>query len=207
LLPNFALATVPRRTFVSPPPIPLEAPTCYEQPTKLILCLGRVINNGSVNLGDIQVAVQLGGAKQIVTIEQHTISPQSFAPYRAQFANTAPVPLALAQVVQARYTQVIGTALVLEDENGSYQKTANGYGYYDFSATVINPTATTALHPRLIITVLNQENTVVGYRVVEVADEIRNYQQFVIHTQIIPQLVSDNLYHYAKLEHDAIVAP
>jgi hypothetical protein len=196
-----------RRTWASPPLIPIEPPTCYEQPTKRIVCLGRLNNTSNLALQDVQVSVQLGRHQQVVTIEQHTIYPQTFAPYRAQFANIAPTSPVSAKIVKARSIEQVASELILADETGRYQPTTNGYGHYDFSAVVINPTAKNILHPRLIVTVLNQENAVVGYRVVEIADEIRSYQQVVIQTQIIPQSVSDTLYHYAQLENDDTLLP
>lgn len=154
-----------------PPPLPISPPMCYPMVTDALLCLGLVENNQTDPVAYLQVAVQITGqqgnvlGEQTVTVEQSYIPPGKVAPYRALF--TGIEPEAVAGVVGA-----VVTGTIVDDLNDQFVtlqlsnvESRIEENRYLMSVEIANPAEVTAAPPRLVVTLVDGNGIVRGYRV------------------------------------------
>lgn len=156
----------------SPPtlPLPLEPPVCYDTPTGALLCLGRVTNAGPTPIEHVRVQVQLWRsdgaplAAAETAAEQTLIPPGGFAPYgvviaapTAAYDHVTAVLLTADDAPQAERRFVL---LRVEDERAE-----RSAGRYAVSAVLHNPTPHAAGPARVVLTLLDADGRVTGYRV------------------------------------------
>ncbi len=173
-------------------PLPLEPPLCYDTPTGALLCLGRVTNAGAAPVEHVRVQVQLwqGDATPLAAaeadVEQALIAPGGFAPYGVLIADpgaaydyVTAVLLAADSAPQAdqRFVQ-----LSIEDEQA-----ARSAGRYVVSAVLHNPTPHAAGPARLVLTLLDANGRVTGYRVTVTAEGIAPGARLPVRIEAVPQ--------------------
>lgn len=177
-LPNHPLLVTP--VTLSPsasPPTPLletDTPTCYTRPGGALTCTGKIWNRSQQPLTDIRLRVALRStettpantaiilAQTALNVEQRYIPPGTFAPYRALF-DTLPEQTFRAemQVLSAAFTEE--TALPVRVYNEAGQLTNSGQ--YVLTAQIENSATQPLTSLRAIVTLLDNDNRVLGYRV------------------------------------------
>ncbi len=151
-------------TYISPSGIPLvfENPTCYETREDTRLCLGLISNPLNYAVESVVIEVQLSSLTELVTIEQAIIPPGGFAPYQATFDTR----LSLNGMV--RLVSAGGSTddnwVTLATQQVEAQKLNDGR--FVITAQVINRGDTLAAAIRAVVVMLDDENHVIGYRVV-----------------------------------------
>jgi LysM repeat protein len=161
-----------------PPPLSLTNPTCYQTPTRSVMCLGLIENPLEQPVERVQVAVQILGndgvalGERIATTEQMVVPPGGQAPYRVQFGGISETQIAgvvaeltggnLLDVEQARY-------ILLDVQNP--QVTASGQ-LFRFTGEVTNTTESVLAAPRAVLTLTDPGDNVYGYRVWDAPGEL-----------------------------------
>lgn len=153
----------------APTPVPLqpEAPDCHDLITGSLLCLGQVVNLHDAPVTDVQVRVRLvdaGGAllaEKTARIEQAVIPPGQSAPYSAMFQVAGEVHAQAALLTAAPVTA--GDWVLLDVIEPQTETTK---GRCRIRAMLQNTTGTTTGPPRLVLTLLDDEGRVVGFRIV-----------------------------------------
>ncbi|QPC82574.1 hypothetical protein G4Y79_23275 [Phototrophicus methaneseepsis] len=177
------------------------APICYTSANSTLMCLGRVFNMGDVPLSDVRLHVSLLEdrnllAEQTVISEQPIVMPGAFAPYRALFKDA---PLGYdeiqAQVLRATLEASLRPELSVRDESATYIQGASDIGRYEIQATIVNPHAEPAENVRVTVTVLNDDDEIVGYRVLALSAPIVPNGIYPFMMDIIP-LTTDTDLHY-----------
>jgi LysM repeat protein len=164
---------IPPPTLAAPPlplPLPLEPPTCYDTASGALLCLGRVTNAGAQPVEHVQVQVQLWQADGTplaaaeTSAEQAVILPGGAAPYSVLITSIAADPAYATAVLlsadPAPQTDRRFVALVIEDAQASRVD-----GRYAVTATLYNPSADAAGPARVVLTLLDADGRVTGYRI------------------------------------------
>lgn len=185
-------------------PLKIDPLTCYELPQSQVVCLGRIQNPTPLAWVDISVSVQVQRGELVSSVmvqgEQQTIQPFGFMPYRVQL--TAPIEYnaLTATLLTARPSEAVPLPLRLIQERGEFVPSETGYGYYLFQALVLNPTNQSVVRPRVIVTLLDEHERVVTYRVLELAETLAPHAQIVVQTTLYPTIISERLWHVATVE-------
>lgn len=152
-----------------PLPLLLEPPTCYDTPSGALLCLGRVANHEAQPVEYVRVQVQFWHADGTplaaaeTGIEQALIPPGAAAPYSVllpgmdgAYAYATAVLLAADPAPQTDQRFV---ALTIEDAQASLVD-----GRYVVTAALHNATDHAAGPARVVLTLLDADGRVTGYR-------------------------------------------
>lgn len=160
----------PSPTLKAIPPLVVDAPTCSITLVNSLICLGLVHNTQAYPVGNIRIRLQLIDAQQQVAAEKYTsidqtvLLPGQSAPFAALFQaapltdhyhTVAVVESALANPANHQHLLM----LIVEDESHQFAS-----GHFDFSATLYNPTTQVTAPVRLILTLLDSNQQVIGYR-------------------------------------------
>jgi LysM repeat protein len=205
VIPHSASGAIVEELTPTPLPLPLESPTCYETSTETLLCLGQVNNTLDQPVERIGLVVQLVQsdgtqlAEMETATEQIVIPSGQTAPYRAVFADGwqsyAGVTAVLQSADPAHQVNERFISPVIEDEQGALNS-----GRYVVSAMVRNPDQETADEMRLVVTLLNDSQQVVGYRVVQMDDSLPGGASLPIRVEVIPQTDDATLTHTLYVE-------
>lgn len=211
-----ALAT-PLPTSPTPPPavalsqamsdlslgLVVEPPTCYELPEKQVWCLGRVFNYGTHALENVRLFFEADGRTLMTRLEQQVIHVGDFAPYRLALQGVvlAQPPRLVQQ--QARPSHSARSPLRLQALSGRYLADTQSYGRYELEMSVVNTSATPIYNARLIVTLLDASARVVGYRVVELADELNSNVRLPVLASIVPLALAESYTPLITLASDA----
>lgn len=161
-----------------PQSLELQPPTCYLTTTDSIACLGMIVNSQSEPMQRVSARIELYTedgtllASQIAGIEQRTIPPGGYAPYRALFIPQSDQPITdlttYAQVIVSLQSAdpvsnvVSSTPLQIQSESAHFEA-----GVYQLTAILANTSPQTIDEGRLVLTVYDATKRVVGYRVME----------------------------------------
>lgn len=173
----------------------LPTPICSETPAGSLLCLGIVRNNGDEGVEQVQVEVQplgfdglpLGSLR--TSVEQASIPPGAAAPYQALFVlDPRRVAGASAQLrsVQPQQTQMV--TLTVRGARSQFTD-----GRYIFNATIANELAVDVEAIRLVVTLLDPQDQVAGYRVGMLGGQLAAGAERDVRLEIVPQTSSDSL--------------
>jgi hypothetical protein len=186
--PGAAPTTVP----ALPPMLPLTPPTCYETPAGSLLCLGSVDNTLDYPLEQAVVRVEVSGSdgkpldSTVIEIEQAMIPPGQFAPYRALFdVDSRNVATVSAELVRANIAHDTGkrfTPVRVESDEGT---TVNGR--YVVTAVLYNPGPDNAQSIRVVVTLRDDTNQIVGYRVAQAGSDLAPGQRLPIRVEIVAE--------------------
>jgi hypothetical protein len=160
----------PSPTLKAVAPLVVDMPNCSVTLVNSLMCLGLIHNTQAYAVGNIRIRLQLIGPQQQVVAEKYTsihqmlLLPGEAAPFSALFpAEAAPVDYHVTALLESALAnpplqqQVL--ALVVEDAHQHFAS-----GYFDFSATIHNPTDQSTAPVSLILTLLDANQQVIGYR-------------------------------------------
>ncbi|MGQ9907513.1 MAG: LysM peptidoglycan-binding domain-containing protein [Candidatus Flexifilum sp.] len=171
-----------------PPPEPVDIlalavgpPECYQTRINSIICLGRIDNPTDSAAEGVSVAVRLvqldGGiaAQDTGAVEQTLIPPRGFAPYRAQFdlswarfqseglqPSAELLSASAAALVEARYAVPVLREVVTRAEEGRFS----------LSGVVVNGETGPVTGVRIVVTLLDDADRVIGYRVAAFSERV-----------------------------------
>lgn len=185
----------------TPLPVIVEQPTCYETRVGTILCLGQVENDLDSAVERVSLNVRLlhsDGAtwvEQVATVEQGVIRPQEAAPYRAQFdAEWAQYSGAIAELLSADAAENYEARfaiLSIEDDQGHMEN-----GRYIVSAVINNADETAVLRVRAIVTLLDEADRVIGYRIVSLSDPLPAGARLPLRIELMPVADAGETVHH-----------
>jgi hypothetical protein len=194
----------------SPPTPSLEAdtPACYARPGGALTCTGAIWNRSTQPLTDVRLRVALRPAEMTpaqtagvlaqtaLNVEQQYIAPGTFAPYRALF-ETLPEQTfrAETQVLSAAFTEEETLPLHIYDETGQL----NSSGQYVLTAQIENSATLPLESLRVIVTLLDDANRVLGYRV-QTLPRLEATEQQLLRVQLTPQRQTETIRHTLHIE-------
>jgi LysM repeat protein len=193
--PGVELALLPTAT---PLPLHLPSPTCYPLRTGSLLCLGRVDNRLDQPVEQVRVWVQLldrdGNilAAQVASVDQQLIPIGMSAPYRVQF-NTDPGAYAgvVATLVSAQAAgqtlDRFATLVIATDSSAIADE------QYVVTATLVNPSPHPADSIRVVVTLFDDMQRVIGYRVVQLEGSLAGGEQRSVQIAVTPQLAATTI--------------
>lgn len=177
-------------------------PVCYDSPNNTLLCLGRVFNVSENTLAGAAVRVQLQQVGRTVrgqtaSPEQPLIQPGSFAPYRAMFREqTMNFDAVQAIPLAAQIIDDLGADVSVRDVSAVHWMNDMGTGgRYELQANLVNNENRLASNIRVTITLFNQDDEVVGYRVLALSVPIAANGVYPIQMDIIPLTTDTDLHH------------
>lgn len=180
-----------------------DDPTCYSSPNRGYMCLGRVWNETAATLSNVMVRVALFGdsenllAQQTIGLEQRYLPPDSSAPYRALFAQIGTQgEKARADIEQVGVVSESGQALSITGERGVLAES----GRYVVTANIRNSSQRLAEHVRLIVTLLDTDDRVIGYRVYQVEDPLPAQSERALRVEVFPHVIRENIRHISHIE-------
>lgn len=204
LTPN----SLPSATIIAPIPtladINISPPQCYAINTQQVTCLGYVNNQSNTPVGDITLKASTISTndeithEHIFTLEQQVIMVGMLAPYRIQIPNTQ-LEAHHFEVEVISASRSVSTSLSLDILNmeGMYQLEENRY---IFTAELDNMTDELATGIRLIITLEDNNNRIIGYRVEEIQHDLASGEQMPVRVLITPLEATPNIRHRITLE-------
>lgn len=178
-------------------PLIVSAPACYETFAGSILCLGLVDNPLDYAVESVMVEVMLippDGVSlvEISTVEQTVIPSGGFAPYQAlfdaQFEDYDDAATAAYLINGLRVTSDDWVTLTVEDADGQLLDD----GRYVISAAIFNPSTSAAELTRAVVTLQDEGERVIGYRVVTFGDagvKLEAGARFPLRIMVTPQVV------------------
>lgn len=184
--------------------INISPPRCYASEFQQMTCLGYVENLSSHPIGDVTLQATFLDATDSVhgrfefSLEQRIIQPGDVAPYRIQIpdarleTNYLQIHIVSAQTLSETQLQ-----LRLADMQGTYNLDANRY---TFKADLENPTAFNATQTRLIITLENDQGSIIGYRVADIPDDIPSGERVPVRLLMTPLEATTTIRHRITLE-------
>jgi hypothetical protein len=199
---------VPRLETPTPLPLNLPNPLCFETTEGGILCLGRVDNPLRNNVQRAAVRVDLFQTdgtlldQRETLLEQRLIPAGESAPYHAlfpggeeqglyrEFGNASP------HLLRAEWaSRDAGPPLVhIDTSTGRFE---NGWYVVDVEVTNLDEEEATRL--RLVVTLYNDNEQVMGYRVVE-TNTIGPQKTTSIRVEVLPQVQGTSLRHSIHVE-------
>ncbi len=182
---EIAISTLPA------PSLALAAPNCYPTPTDGITCLGMVYNSNGQSLERVAVEVQLFGSGDLplatgqATVEQATIPPEGVAPYRVTFPDVQPeqVEGVSVRLVAGTVASSAGQGAMLRLEDARLTQTGRSYTY---RAQVVNVGDEVAAAPRVVVTLLDANEDVYGYRVWEGDAPLAPFARTSVRLNLLP---------------------
>lgn len=156
-------------------------PECYQTRGDGIVCLGRIDNRTDSAAEGVSVAVRLIqpdgelAAQDTNAVEQMLIPPRGFAPYRAQFdlswaqlqsgalrPSAELLSASAAALVDARYAAPALRDIVTRAEAGRFS----------LSGIIINDETRPVTAVRIVVTLLDDADRVIGYRVTAFSERV-----------------------------------
>lgn len=203
LTPN----SMPSATIIAPIPefvqVNISPPLCYPVNSQQISCLGYIDNQSETAIENVTInakSVSTDGVPNdyIFTLEQQVVLSETVAPYRLQIPNRqVETDYLEMEVISAQPTQRELLPLQLVNSQGTYQLEDN---QYLFIAELENTTALIATNIRLVITLENEDNEILGYRVVALDEDLDSGERIPIRLSINPLEATSNIWHRITLE-------
>lgn len=181
-------------------PLVLGTPTCYELFANSQICLGLVSNPLNYAVESVVVEVQYAALSQLSVIEQAVIPPGGSAPYQSIFDARTGDESADVNLINAD----IGTDdrwVALETERVSAETFPDGR--FVISAQVVNSGTTPAEVLRAVVTLLDDDGRVVGYRVLtfdEGALILGRMESVPLRVVVTPQIPVDQVRYQVYVE-------
>lgn len=193
-----------RRSPTNSPPPDQRPPQCYIRPAGGYVCLGEVLNNTENVWENVQVRVNLYDrdsyliATQIIALEQRRIAAQSTAPYHVSFTDTVQEPSSTRTLLYRK--QRVDDApsnLSIAEERGVLAEN----GRYILTARIANQNPSALRDIRAIVTLFDENDTVIGYRIHPVTNSLASDETATIRVEIIPIIQSDDISHRLVLDY------
>jgi LysM repeat protein len=180
---------------LTPQPIELVPPTCYPTLTDVILCLGYVRNNTEQAVQRVSVLIEMleeSGSKvasQSAAVEQYSIPPGMTAPYRALFYSQETPYTEMIVSLQSADPAPVTPPVTIRDEAVTRSDTE-----YVIEANIANPGGTALENARVVVTVYEQGDQVVGFRLVDLG-EMQPGESVPMRLAVQPVTSTENLTH------------
>ncbi len=174
-------------TVVSPAGLPLayDNPICYETREHSRLCLGLIFNPLPYAVTGVVLEVQLSNLLEQVALEQALIPAGGFAPYQASFETRTATSGSARLIAATRSTDDAWVSLLTEGVAAE----ALGDGRYSVTALVRNVDELSAEALRAVVTLLDDQDRLVGYRVVDLTSiPLESGGQFPLRVLVAPQI-------------------
>lgn len=145
------------------PAFAYDIPHCYDTPTADLLCLGQIKNTTDHLWKNISLTVQLQDRAQRISLEQTYVLPGHTAPYRVIWSSPnihEEAVIMSAQPPQARAGTEEVFAILTQDVAGFWLNKNR----YRVRGMLQNPYDVTFKHGQIIVTLLDSDGAVVGYR-------------------------------------------
>ncbi len=186
----------------TPVPVNLLPPACYETLTDSLVCMGAIVNDDAAPVTQVGARVELYSEDGVlllsdsVGLEQRVILPGKAAPYRTLLH--APRERVSRMVVSLDRAELLPVDAVVpvavEGERGAVVN-----GRYVVEAYVHNPEPYAVRDLRVVVTVMADENQVVGYRVVDLG-KLNAGESVPVRVEVLPHVRSENLSHSLHAE-------
>lgn len=189
---------------VIPTVIPLQIvpPTCYETPTDSLVCMGRIHNPQGYSVRSVDVRVQLLRADGLLlderdtAIDQGIIPPGGSAPYSARFKAEWQNYISVASLRRADLSPELNfVPLIVEGETVHQAE-----GRYSVSAILYNSSPYVTEPPRLILTLLDDNGQVVGYRALRMSSGFDPDTRQSVEIEAFSQIRNTKLTHILYAE-------
>ena len=157
--------------------ITVHPPTCYESAPGGVVCYGLVENSTGLTVGRVELGAYLIDPNGVilreeqVSLDQRIVLTGGFAPYRVLFS--ARDSLYLSEQFGGIAVELVGVTHV-QDDRAQAILTVNmlnaGWdeGRYRIRIRIQNSNADETTGARVVITLLDEQNRVTGYRIVDV---------------------------------------
>lgn len=202
---NAPLASTTSAKNSAPPPtetLSLHAfatqPTCYPAPNAGYTCLGLVWNDGGSEVENGVVRVRLLDAQQRVmaedsaALEQRSIPLRTAAPYRVQFQQVGTeYRRASADVINIGSSALDIMPIAIR----SQQATTLPGGRTRIEAWLHNDNRFVAQDVRLIATLFDEQERVIGYRVLELPGALDTGTERHVTVEVIPHTTAERITH------------
>jgi len=187
----------------TPLPLQLAPPVCHYLITGSRLCLGKVTNPLSEPVAHVRLRIRLTAADGEVLaetttgVEQTIIPPGQSAPYSVVFdASTSGDEQVSVELIAV--SPAPGSGLILLDVVDE-QAGVTDRGYR-VAATVLNTTGVRAHAVRVVLTLLDADGQVAGFRVATLPESLDPGEQRTISIDVLPQAMGENLTHQLHAE-------
>lgn len=200
--------STPSATIIPPSPefrdVTISPPICYPSQQNQVTCLGYVNNEHEQNLADVTLRASINGTRQINTkltllsLEQRVIPAGELAPYRIQFARQLLEEASLQIGLEsARFVEENHLRMQWQEMLGTYDANHN---LYQFAGVIQNLTAVSATQMRLIVTLENSRSEIIGYRAIEMFDDLPSGESRAIELSITPLETTMEIRHRVTIE-------
>jgi hypothetical protein len=199
-LPSYSLVQTPLETHPPlwqsvPQTLRIEPPDCYAQPNGTLLCLGRVQNVGKSSLKDLNLSATTGRETRTLALAQRTIPANSYAPYHfiLAFGTRNRPQISVEHFSLAQNGVEINSQTLLElTQNIRYVREERGYGEFVGEVQLTNNSPYQLLESQVIVSVLDEEQHLVAYRVHELSTTLLSQQSTSFEIRLIPQTVVES---------------
>lgn len=188
---------------VTPIPLRVDPPACYDLITGSLLCLGSVTNLLDQAVARTQVRIQLLDGEGMILaetttgVEQTVILPGQSAPYGVLFSRVPPEQITV-RAESVRAVMAVSASVIALDVE-SEQVAVNG-SRYRVAARIMNHTGIATQPPRLVLTVYDAEGRVAGFRVLTMAGGLEPGGQRIVEIEASTQPGSGGLTHQLYAE-------
>lgn len=176
---------LPPTTTVEPPgsiPIEVESPTCYNSPVGKT-CLGRIWNRTQHEITNLALSVSTATNRQMTfAISQQLIATGDFAPFHLAIAENYPVNDLTAQITHSSTNAGNFTELAIRQHSGQL----NTAGRFAIHAILQNDSYSYVDHVQVVLTLLDEQNAIIGYRISELEEILPPQAEREIAIEIIP---------------------
>ena len=186
-----------------PPNLIIGPPTCYELPQRQQMCMGRVFNRSddqAVQHVQLSARNHASDTKTPIALEQYRIPPQGSAPYRFFATSSQPDPSQAILQIERWEASNTKPQLSITDEHGELLRSALGDVRYRIDAAIYNPSQKPTRGVRIITTLLDGDDAVIGYRVVAWPDGLAADESRKFHLTLVPQITAQDVHHTLAIE-------
>ncbi|MCA9912936.1 MAG: FxLYD domain-containing protein [Anaerolineae bacterium] len=165
-------------------PIEVESPTCYNSPAGQA-CLGRIWNQTQNEIINVTLSLSTSTDPEeqtTIAILQQLVVRGDFAPYHLFFAGNHPVDNFTAQITHSSSNDKTFTTLAIRHHSGQF----NAAGRFAINATIQNNSDEIISHAQVVVTLLDEQNTIIGYRISQLEDILPPQAEQEIAVEIIP---------------------
>ena len=184
--------------------IDISPPRCYDTISPRITCLGYLRNLTQSVVSDLRLRARFRGpdgnlqGETRFSPEQRRIEAADMVPYRLEVpASRLETAVLELEVVEASVAPVQSIELSLREEAGDYQPTENSYR---FTGRLVNEGAEAARDIRLLVTLEDGEGAIVGYRAVDIEQELPSGGTMPVDISLTPLTQAGSVRHRVSVQ-------
>ena len=191
--------------------IEISPPRCYATTSPQITCLGYLRNLTENVLSDLRLRVRFRGpdgnlqGETQFSPEQRRIEAADLAPYRLEVpASRLETAVLELEVVEASVAKSDSIELSLRDVTGDYQRSENSYR---LTGRLVNEGAEAARDIRLLVTLEDGEGAIVGYRAVDIEQELPSGGTMPLDISLTPLTHAGSVRHRVSVQGAPLTQP